>query len=122
MSLCLCVFVCLWLSVSVCVCLCLYVSVCVCFCVSVCFWSLQPWILKRCQCRLLLQRLQSLNCKTRRIKYWQNNFLGPVVSNKVGLVGCKETDVSHHPTLSSPPYRHGPIFDILMFENLKEVF
>ena len=51
----------------------------------------------------------------------QNNFLGPVVSGKVGWVGCQETDVSHHPTLSSLPYLHGPIFDIIMFENLKEV-
>ena len=32
----------------------------------------------------------------------QNSFLGPVVSGKVGQVGCQETDVSHHPT---PPPR-----------------
>ena len=37
---------------------------------------------------------------------WQNNLMGPVVFGKVGYVGCQETNVSHHRTLSSPPYLH----------------
>ena len=82
-------------------------------------WGLK-WQIENGMCFITLcQKIKEIIAKS-----WQQLeatfFLGLLYVVKLGYGGFKETNVTHHPTTSSPPYLHRPIGYMSIFENLKK--